>query len=121
MNSYFMYTVMKKYVSFNRTLNHIGGLYIPGGPILPGGPIIPGGPIPGGIPGGPIPGGPIPGGIGILIPGGPTIGGIPGPIGPGPIGLIGGPPMLCGGGIALPGCLPNFPLINAAVVASIND
>merc|ERR1719184_103402 len=86
------------------SLDHIGGLYMPGGPI-------------------PIPmGGLIPGGIGILIPGGPMPGGIPmGGIPGGPIGLMGGPPILCGGGIALPGCFPSFPLMKAAVVASIND
>ena len=79
--------------------------------------------MPGCMPGGPMPGGPIPGGIGILIPpGGPIPGGIPiGGIPGGPIGLMGGPPMLCGGGMAFPGCFPSFPLIKAAVVASIND
>ena len=60
----------------------------------------------------------MPGGIPIGPPGGMPIGP---PIG-GPMGLIpGGPPMPMGGGIALPGCFPSLPLMNAAVVASIKD
>jgi hypothetical protein len=46
---------------------------------------------------------------------------MPGPIMPGIGGRIGGPPILAGGGTALPGCLPSFPDMNAAVVASIKD